>query len=328
MAWLCRVVRTPGTARPSAVIDKSLLHTLCVEPQVVQTQVWGEISRRYQIVIPFVLLEEVLTNIVCPGRKKPAVVGEMKMALFSVRELWIDDEISIAYQELVLKHPVTILPQPPKGFMDSLYEMDMRNPHLIEFVRDRQRIKELLLRERMAEQEKALAFGTFCYVGSENEFFNKYIRQKFTDILNSPERTKALLEKVLGHHFRERFPKSQGEIDAAFQSYTADNFINYPITLHCIMAAMFYFYAPLFRIGKKGDPRARKLIGRGRSAQRNNPEDEKYVATALNCSRLLTRDEGMNNIMNAFKAIGFWKGEVVYLNPRDSFASQVPSRLI
>jgi hypothetical protein len=94
------------------------------------------------------------------------------------------------------------------------------------------------------------------------------------------------------------------------------------------MADMFYFYAPLCRVQPSLNTVPRKIIGRKISEQRNNLADQSYVAVGLICDRILTQDEGMANIMQAFKKCGMWRGEILFVNPRHPLNTQIPRLLI
>ena len=82
------------------------------------------------------------------------------------------------------------------------------------------------------------------------------------------------------------------------------------------------------RVQKSPTATPKKILGRKFSEQRNNLEDQKYVVSARMCKRLLTRDEGMSNVMRVLKECGLWNGEAVFLNPLQPLSAQIPSLLI
>ncbi len=313
--------------KSSAIIDHSLFQPICAEPESVQVQLWQDILSRYDLVIPFVLVEEVWKDLACPGKKGKDVLHGMARAMYGMSSRWIDDPIEIAFKELVLKETIQTLPNPPQKLREFLFKLDDEDPQLIAFLNNRRVAKEKRIKEVIAEQDSMLPPGTFCFVESKNKFFQVYIRSKFVEILEDPTRTNNLLEKVFGRNFRERYPDHAEKLNSVFSDYNKTTFIQYPMTLHCIMASMFYFYAPIFRIGEKTQSDARKIIGRSFHDQINNVEDEKYVISAMMCQRLLTCDKGMASIMNAFRECGLWEGQVIYLK-RSDLPSQIPSKLI
>ena len=52
--------------------------------------------------------------------------------------------------------------------------------------------------------------------------------------------------------------------------------------------------------------------------QINNEEDQEYVASALHCDRLLTCDDGMRRIADAFTQAGYWKGICIHIPPDEA----------
>ena len=141
-------------------------------------------------------------------------------------------------------------------------------------------------------------------------------------MLSDPSRKRKLLEGVLGLTFRTRHPECSGKIDAAFDNYSLENSDRYHATFNCIMSAMFYYYAPLCKIAGTD-----KIIGRGFKHQKSNLNDEKYVQSALLCARLATRDEGMLNIMELFRASGLWEGQTFFIDPKKDLVTEISARL-
>ena len=138
-----------------------------------------------------------------------------------------------------------------------------------------------------------------------------------------------MLEGVLGLTFRANHHGFSKKIDEAFDSYSSETFENYQATLNCIIGAMFYRYAPLCKIVPSGGRNeAIKILGRGFRDQFNNLADERYVQSALLCDRLLTRDEGMHNVMTLLKDCGFWDGISVFIDPKKDMEIQISKALI
>ena len=152
---------------------------------------------------------------------------------------------------------------------------------------------------------------------------------KFVEMLDNSSRKRKMLEGVLGLTFRANHPELSKEIDKAFDSYSSETFEKYQATLNCIIGAMFYRYAPLCKIAPTGDRNeVAKILGRGFCAQFNNLADERYVQSSLLCDRLLTRDEGMHNVMTLLKDCGFWDGISVFIDPKKDLEIQIPRNLI
>jgi hypothetical protein len=146
--------------------------------------------------------------------------------------------------------------------------------------------------------------------------------------LDSENGGKNILGKLLGWQFRNRHPNFKKRIEKGFSNYTKVNFKQFPATFYYLTTDMLYCYTPLCRIQKSPTATSRKIVGRKLSEQRNNLEDQKYVVSARMCKRLLTRDEGMNNMMQVLKECRLWIGEVVFIDPRKPLSVQIPSLLI
>ena len=315
-------------ARPTVVLDKSFFQAVCSIPKVERELIWKQISDRYQIIIPFILVEEVWTNLAKLGNKNPFVVMEMVLTLREMLSCWIDDEIEIIFHELVQKKRIKTFPPPSQEVITRLWNTKPSDPAFSRWLDEKRQLKEKALRERIQWHNSILPSGKFLTIKDEADLFTHYVRKLFMDILDSNERTKGLLEKLFGGLFRQRHPNLSRRIETAFSNYSKANFNQFPVTLSYIMAGMFYFYAPLCRVQPSPGEVPRKIIGRKLSEQRNNLADQSYVACALICDRILTQDEGMGNIMKAFKKCGVWEGEILFANPRQSLNAQMSSILI
>jgi hypothetical protein len=69
--------------KPAAIIDKSLLEAIYEQQDSEKRSAYcGEISKRYQVVVSSVLVEELWVNLANPcGTKSPAVLENMKQFL-------------------------------------------------------------------------------------------------------------------------------------------------------------------------------------------------------------------------------------------------------
>jgi hypothetical protein len=315
--------------KSTAVIDKSLFQEICSEPDETQRSFfWNELFNRYQIVIPFVLVEEVWTNFAKPGTKDPAIVLEMVETLLEMSSCWIDDEVDIVFKELIQKKRLKILPPPARKVVELLRRLNPNDAVFFAWLDQRRQIKERLIRERAKFQNLILPPGKFLTIKSEKELFQEYVWKLFTEILDSKDGGRNILEKLLGWQFHNRHPNFKRRIEKEFSNYTKDNFKQYPATFYYLTTDIFYFYTPLCRILDPQNPASKKILRRGFKEQLNNPEDQKYVVSARMCERLLTRDEGMSEMMRVIKECGLWNGETVFIDPRQPLRMQIPSLLI
>lgn len=301
--------------RRTAVIDKSLLQAICEQTSDKLDACFNTLLGRYVLVVPSILVEEVWVNLASPSPgKRPEVVENMVACLLHLRDAWIAEPLDISFVELVERESVEILPKPPQSVMDSFLTLRRNNSALAKWVKERRELHKKIIAQRIKEHADIFDTRVAAHVTSKREFFEKFIRPKFLDMLADSDRKRRLLEGVLGLTFRTRHPHRSKDIDAAFADYSLDSFDRYHATLNCIMSAMFYFYAPLCKIALPNEE-TRKTLGRGSSDQRSNLNDEKYVQSALLCSRLATRDEGMRNVMELFRACGLWNGQTIFTRP-------------
>ncbi len=309
--------------KPTAVIDKSLLQAICEQPGDKRDICFNTLLTRYFLVVPEILVEEVWANLVNPSAGKSlATINMMLRCLLHLQNGWIAEPLEIAFVELVKRDPLEILPRPNAFVMNSFFCLNPGDAALKKWFRDRKELHEKTIRQRVAEHARILNADKFASVSSEREFFEKFIRPKFAGALSDSIRKRLLLEGVLGLTFRARHPACANEIDAAFEGYSPETFDKYSATLNCIMGAMFYFYAPLCKLVLPNGE-VRKILGRKFGAQKSNLNDEKYVQSALLCSRLATRDEGMRNMMELIKACGLWNGQTIFVDPKKDVTAEI-----
>lgn len=248
--------------KPTVVIDKSFFQSVCSTSKTERELIWKEISSRYQIVIPFILVEEVWTNLAKLGRKNPFVVMEMAVALRKMLSCWIDDEIGIIFKELVQRKRIKTFPPPPPEIITRLWNTKPSDPALSRWLDEKRQLKDQMLREQIRLQDSILPSGKFLTIKDEADLFAQYVRKVFMEILDENGGAKKLLEKLFGFSFRQRHPNFNRRIEKAFLSYSKANFTHYPVTLSYIMTSMYYFYAPLCRVQPSPNTVPRKIIGR------------------------------------------------------------------
>lgn len=305
-----------------------MLQAICEQAADGLDECFDMLLSRYVMVVPSILVEEVWVNLANPSpAKRPEVAENMAACLLHLHDAWIAEPLEIAFVELVKRESIEILPKPPANVMNSFFTLRQDNAALNRWVKERKELHEKITCQRVHEQAQILKPDECAQIANETEFIEKLIRPKFVEILSEPARKRKLLDGIFGLAFRTRHPKCSKEIDAAFESYSLESIDQYHATFNCIMSAMFYFYAPLCAIPlPDGGPR--KLL-KGGKRQKSNFSDEKYVQSALLCARLATRDEGMRNVMELFRACGLWNGEIIFTNPGSSqnLSSELPGAL-
>jgi len=313
--------------KPAAVIDKSLLQAICEQDAEKRSAYYKILSNHYQVVVTLVLVEEIWVNIAKPNEKTPPTVLANLQDFLRLHDSWIADPLEIAFAELVKGESVKTLPRPANNLEHSFSMLRPEDPALVNWVTERSRQTESIIRQRVKEYADILPAEKFASFKNGREFF-ELIRVKFVEMLDDPDRKQKMLEGVLGLTFRTNHPGLSKAIDKAFDSYSSATFEKYQATLNCIIGAMFYRYAPLCKIAPASDKNeATKILGRGFRAQFNNLADERYVQSALLCDRLLTRDRGMHNVMTLLKDCGFWDGISVFIDPKKDMEMQISQSL-
>src|SRR5688572_10116552 len=99
--------------KPLAVIDNCLFREICEEESESEREgYWSELYSRYQLVVPFVLIEEVIATVVRPGKTPAAVCERMQFQLAFLEPCWMEDVTEITFTELVEKRPLGKVPAP------------------------------------------------------------------------------------------------------------------------------------------------------------------------------------------------------------------------
>jgi hypothetical protein len=306
----------------SLVLDKSGFQRLAEQPDQEQVRLWNHLHAHYQVVIPTILMEEVIVNVADPGPLPPVVVQEMMKSLLRLLQCWMDDVFEIAFREMVEEQQMTKLPPFPADFVKRVRTLAPDNPELLKWANERKSNRDSTVQTRMDAQDKLLPRSERREMADEKEFWIR-LKNQFLKVLQHPENRRELLEVVFGETFRTRHPDRVSAVNDAFARFTHETFTRYYVTLSILMVRLAFMYAPLVHF-KNGPSRSvRRFIGRSVSDQRNNAADEQYIVAAMICSRLLTRDEGMKNVIEMFRMNGFTKCESLYLHSSASVVEQI-----
>jgi hypothetical protein len=317
--------------KPTAVIDKSLFHEICKLPaKETRDSIWASLTGKYQIVVPLMMVEEVLVNVVKPGDIPPQEVQMMASDVLQLQPCWIDDVSEYAFRELVQRRPLGKFIPPPDELQQKLLASKSDDPALIKWVEERKAARKATAMQWKTEQERLAPACGFYVVKSEQEFFERAVKAEFLHHLDDPQKKQDMLETILGKTFRFRHSGADQEIDAAFAHYGKNTFKSFPFTHNCLTARLAYVLAPIVRIQTPADSEPQMILCPKRRAQDNNWADEQYVISALIFDRLLTMDKGMKNIANFFKANRLWKGQTIFFAPADEkdLPSQITSLLV
>jgi len=316
--------------KPAAVIDKSLLHAICEQNSENRNASFRALFDHYHIVVSLVLIEEIWANLASPTAKTPPdVLANMKDFLISLHHSWIAEPLEISFLELVKGESIKPLPRPAASLVHSFSILPPNDPLLVKWMEDRASQRKTNIRHRVEMFAAIQETDQFESVENGRDFFERFIRGRFVEMLSDPVRKRDLLERELGLAFRGTHPEWSKEIDEAFSSYSKETFADFQATLMCLIAGMFYFYAPLCKlVSRDNGNRPLKILGRGFRDQFNNLADQRYVQSALLCDRLLTRDEEMHNVMELLRDSGFWDGVSVFIDPKEDVGIQIPRDLL
>jgi hypothetical protein len=155
-------------------------------------------------------------------------------------------------------------------------------------------------------------------------FMKEEIYPFFWAKLKDPSAKRGMLEAFFGKRLRRSHPELNAKIAAAFDAYRPETANRFPFTTAWLIVHLTYMRAPLVKIGPDRQRRSLPCLIRRGKGQINDDSDEKYVAVAMMCDRLLTCDEGMKNVAEAIRAGGNWSGEVVYFHPEADLLAQIP----
>jgi hypothetical protein len=323
-------VKTP---LPTAVIDKSVFQRIAELPSKHRKATWDELHSHFQVVIPFVLVEEILVNRGNPEPIPPRVAETMFREVMKMDHWWIDDEPGSAFEELVEGKRTNLLKPVPNEFVQRAAGFSPRSPAYLEFLETRQQEAERLFEQRLKLQDEAAEWRMkqkfdgeewfeendhlYCLVPTEKAFFEKFVSPGFHARDKYDGLWYEMLNHSLGERMRSRFPRRAADIERALRGVTSKVLFECKMTFRIVAAKSFYFWAPLVRVGKSRRDN-QTIIGRGKSAQRNNITDESYVAATLLCHTVLTRDKGMAKMADCFGRVGLWFGKPTYLPAQET----------
>jgi len=300
----------------TAVIDKSLLHEICKQPEKERDRCFELLLKRYALVIPAVLVEEVWVEWSHPDRKREPFAENLVHCLLELRNTWIAEPIEIAFQELVNHQPISMLPKPSPQLLGSFDSLDNCDPELVRWMTERRLSRERHVENRVAQQQRRSIDIRDVTFERPGQVLRQVVLPQIEGILRDREERAKLLDGLLGQGFRATHPEASSEIEVGLARFQAETMHQYRVTQDLIATAMAYFYSPLCQIRDPNTFQTRSLVKPSKKAQRNSLADERYVQSALLTGGLLTRDRDMAAIATIFEDAGWWAGHVVFFDPR------------
>ena len=310
--------------KPSAILDKSLFHQLCVHSDAEdQKRLWDALHERYQLVVPLILIEESVVNAVAPGNRPAEQVNRLIDQVAMHHTCWLDDLYEIVFRELVRKEPVSTLPPLSEPAKAEIFGLRFEDEGLQKWAEQRKQEARFTHNQWKNEQKRLALTAERAALADEAKLFD-VVRSEFLRALLDATRRQDMLESIIGTCLRNRYPTESKSIDRAFAAYTPETFTQYYATLALLQVRLAYLFAPVFTLpGPSPHMPCRYL-----KQEPNNLFDSEYVTLALLCDRFLTRDEGQARMCRSFELGGFWKGKVIYIPADQDMSKAIPDALI
>ncbi len=313
----------PDASKPSAVIDKSVFHELCKIPdELQQVRLWSDLQSRYQLVVPFALVEEIVVNTV--KQSKPTIeLSTLAAHLVRLQPCWMDDVIEASFCELVKGREFSTLPPLDDSIRARVCELGLDDPGLAQWVAERVSVGKETLQNWRTTQDKILKTPSIPELKSRAELAGGRVMEALRAMFTTAETKEEFLHAVLGNSFKRRHPKDAAVVDRVISALTLDRLWHHKFTSACLLVRLVYWLGPAFFIRDSETSSPRKLI----KNDGGNFTDEQYVISSLVCERLLTRDRQMADAAGCFEDAGIWKGKVVFLPSSASILEQIPNQL-
>ena len=279
-------VRPKGNNVIRLVVDKSVFQRLCELPNPQERDsLSAEIYKRYEIVIPFALIEEVAVNW---GKSGGTPLNSlMASELVRMEKYWMEDLSESSYLELIEGHRFSTPPQLNENTrrgVRSFFQSEA--PEFKPFVAERKQLDQETIDQWKLAQAKIVSAGTVLNLKSNAELIQGPAVALIQAAFEIPAQKMGLLEGVFGDSFRKRHPERWDSITAAFEALTLEELLTFPIARNCVLARMIYWIGPIFVVTSNDNLR-RKVV----KNDKDNFADECYVAAALCCHRIITRDK-------------------------------------
>jgi hypothetical protein len=313
--------------RPTAIIDKSLLQRIC-DPTENTDKHMESLRQTYRLIAPLILHEETLDNLIQPPKDKPsAVFSEMLRRVREIHPCWMDDVFEISYREVVLGKSLDLMPWLGEEDQRFLWEFAPADPSSVAWVAERRRTREEQTNRRIQWQRRKVPPGQF-YLERDEETFFKQITNLLLQQLSQTASKAELLGTFLGSVFVQRHPGNTDAIHAALSRINELNLNDCKFSRNYLIASLVYLIAPITKVlaDRHGKQQPLKILDR--QDQRNNLEDQEYVASAFLCRRLLTGDAGMARVMRMFQANGLWPGQTIWVDRNKGLPEQFAGLLV
>ena len=313
--------------KPTAIIDKSLFQRIC-DPQEKTELFMGLLRERYCLAVPFVMHGEVFTNLVKPPKDRPPLVfPEMVKWCKELHPFWMSDVLDIAYRELILGDDLAFVPWLDGEVRRAIFNFTPDSTAAVNFFAEYRLEREQQIERRRQWQNERIPPGKF-FLGRDEKTFVQQLTDYFLKQLAQSASRSDILDTIFGDVFIQRHPEQTADIKATLSKISDSTINKYPFSRNCLIASFVYMIGPITKVLVKPGGRQQPVKVLDRQNQRNNLEDQEYVASAFLCERLLTGDQEMAKVMGMFEARGLWHGKTIWIDRQKDLASQIPALLI
>ncbi len=315
----------------TAVVDKCLLENICRLPDEQATHDINVLKRKYAVVVPLVLMEEVLAKYVETGSpEKKRIVKNMVKAIVSFYPSWMEHPLELVYKESVLGRNIASVNRGLSAVRTRRLQRILANilsgspsrryftvSKLQKWYKNHRKEKEKRLERRLQQQK--FYQQKFYRNRLPPSFFLQPDMKAFAAAcvhllklkLAHPQCKQAILKGYLRSTLERWHSKQRRRIQAAFSRFSLASLAKRHFTGKYLLLELMYDLAPITRFGPKGE--LKFVSPPAEEKQMNNEEDQEYVASALLCDGLVTCDQAMHRIACGMREIGLWNGSSWYV---------------
>jgi len=300
---------TPAMKKPTTIVDKSWVQRVCERPNI-SDRTFDLLKQKCQPVVASVLMEEILANHFQPNLNQ-ATVSRMRRAVLDFHPHWMKHPAELVFEELVKNEPILDAGLSQEQAM--IAREAMSDPaKLGNWMASRHEEKEKRSTARKQQQAWFQKNAPDAFLHPPDLVtFAKNGSSFLAMVLKEPDLKKLVLEAYLGQTWKRWHSAETAEIDIAFARLDCELVLKLPCTHSYLLAEFLYDVGPITKIGPPESKKSNPHVLSGK--QNNNEEDQEYVASALYCDRLLTCDDGMRQIAQAFREAGYWKGKCILI---------------
>lgn len=315
-----QAIKSSTEFKPSAVIDKCLLQNICELTPDESRHLLRVLQARFSLIITPILIQETIVSFFRADTAKKSLFHKMLKAIQEMQPILMETPLELIFREFILRKDIHSDWQPDSDIAEKYWETisdpDSISKEATRWIEDLRQEKQERLTARIERQTLVAQASKDedWRFSSGADFMERIICRLCHEVDHSAEVKKARLDYYLGRNLKMRHPDCETLITKAIGEATFDNLDKTRFTRNYLLAEVIYDFAPISEIPDK-DGNSLKVLNP--CNQRNDEEDQQYVASALACWRLLTCDRRMNLIANLFSKRKLWWGLSLYIPPKE-----------